>query len=265
MRLRVSHKRPYKNYKGYVMSKKVAFVTGGMGGIGTAICQRLFKDGFIVVAGCGPDSAIRSEWLKKQKKAGFNFIACEGNVAEWDSTVKAFEKVKKDVGPIDVLVNNAGTACNVLFRDMDPGDWQTVIDTNLNSLFNVTKQVIDDMTARGWGRVINISSVNAQLGHVGQVNYATAKSSIRGFTRALAREVAARGVTVNTVSPGYIATARLKAITENDRMDKVIQDIPVKRLGTPEEVASMCSWLASEESAFATGADFAINGGLHMS
>lgn len=247
------------------MSKKIAFVTGGMGGIGTAICQRLAKDGFIVVAGCGPDSPIRTQWLQQQKQAGFDFIASEGNVTDWESTVKAFEKVRKDVGPVDVLVNNAGTACNVLFRDMVPADWQTVIDTNLNSLFNVTKQVIDDMTSRGWGRVINISSVNAQLGHVGQVNYATAKSSIRGFTRALAREVAARGVTVNTVSPGYIGTARLKAITETERMDKVIQDIPVKRLGTPEEVAAMCAWLASEESSFATGADFAINGGLHMS
>ncbi len=247
------------------MSKKIAFVTGGMGGIGTAICQRLAKDGFIVVAGCGPDSPIRTQWLQQQKQAGFEFIASEGNVTDWESTVKAFEKVRKDVGPVDVLVNNAGTACNVLFRDMVPADWQTVIDTNLNSLFNVTKQVIDDMTSRGWGRVINISSVNAQLGHVGQVNYATAKSSIRGFTRALAREVAARGVTVNTVSPGYIGTARLKAITETERMDKVIQDIPVKRLGTPEEVAAMCAWLASEESSFATGADFAINGGLHMS
>ncbi|MBF6029834.1 acetoacetyl-CoA reductase [Pseudomonas sp. P115] len=247
------------------MSKKIAFVTGGMGGIGTAICQRLAKDGFIVVAGCGPDSPIRTQWLQQQKQAGFEFVASEGNVTDWESTVKAFEKVRKDVGPVDVLVNNAGTACNVLFRDMVPADWQTVIDTNLNSLFNVTKQVIDDMTSRGWGRVINISSVNAQLGHVGQVNYATAKSSIRGFTRALAREVAARGVTVNTVSPGYISTARLKAITETERMDKVIQDIPVKRLGTPEEVAAMCAWLASEESSFATGADFAINGGLHMS
>lgn len=247
------------------MTQKVAFVTGGMGGIGTAICQRLAKDGFIVVAGCGPDSPIRAEWLQKQKSAGFDFIACEGNVADWDSTVQAFDKIKQQVGPIDVLVNNAGTVCNVLFRDMVPADWQTVIDTNLNSLFNVTRQVIDDMAARGWGRVINISTVNAQLGHVGQVNYATAKSSIRGFTRALAREVAARGVTVNTVSPGYIGTERLKAITAYDRMDKVIQEIPVKRLGTPEEVAAMCAWIASEESSFATGADFAINGGLHMS
>lgn len=246
------------------MKKRIAFVTGGMGAIGTAICQRLSRDGMVVVAGCGPDSVIRNEWLKTQKKLGYEFIVSEGNVADWESTVAAFEKVRKDVGNIDVLINNAGTACNVLFRDMTPQDWQTVIDTNLNSLFNVTRQVVDGMTKRGWGRIINISTVNAQLGHSGQVNYATAKSSIRGFTRALAREVAAQGVTVNTVSPGYIGTQRLKSITGTQLMDKVINEIPVRRLGTPEEVASICSWLASGESSFTTGADFAINGGLHM-
>lgn len=246
------------------MSKRIAFVTGGMGGIGTAVCQRLHKDGFVVVAGCGPDSPIKDEWLKRNRKLGFEFIASEGNVADWNSTVEAFDKVRKDVGPVDVLVNNAGTACNVVFRDMSPGDWETVIDTNLNSLFNVTKQVVDSMVSRRWGRIINISTVNAQLGHIGQVNYATAKSSIRGFTRALAREVAHRGVTVNTVSPGYIGTERLKSITHTQLMDKIVEDIPMKRLGTPEEVAAMCAWLASDESSFATGADFAINGGLHM-
>ena len=247
------------------MAKRIAFVTGGMGGIGTAICQRLSADGFIVVAGCGPDSRIRSEWLEQQKKLGFDFIASQGNVAEWESTVEAFNKVKSEVGEIDVLVNNAGTACNVHFSEMVPTDWKTVIDTNLNFLFNVTKQVIDGMTERGWGRIINISSVNAQLGHVGQVNYATAKSSIRGFTRALAREVAPRGVTVNTVSPGYIGTPRLKAISRAELMDRVIQEIPARRLGTPEEIASICSWLASDESGYANGADFSLNGGLHMS
>ncbi len=247
------------------MSKKIAFVTGGMGGIGTAICQRLAKDGFVVVAGCGPESQIRSEWLSQQHSLGFEFIASEGNVADWDSTVEAFDKVKRDVGQVDVLVNNAGTACNVHFSEMVPADWKTVIDTNLNSLFNVTKQVVDGMTSRGWGRIINISSVNAQIGHIGQVNYATAKSSIRGFTRALAREVASRGVTVNTVSPGYIETPRLKAITRAELMDRVIHEIPARRLGTPEEIASICSWLASDESAYANGADFSLNGGLHMS
>ena len=247
------------------MSKKIAFVTAGMGTLGTAVCQRLAKDGFTVVAGCGPDSPLKDVWLAQQKELGFSFIASEGNVADWESCCRAFDEIKKNVGPIDVLINNAGTARNVIFHNMQPSDWVAVIDTNLNSLFNVTKQVIDGMAERGWGRVINISSVNAQLGQVGQVNYSTAKSAIRGFTRALAREVGPRGVTVNTVSPGYIATAKLKSITTTDNMDRIIDDIPSRRLGTPEEIASMCAWLASNEAGYANGADFSLNGGLHMS
>jgi acetoacetyl-CoA reductase len=247
------------------MTKKIAFVTAGMGTLGTAVCQRLAKDGFTVVAGCGPNSPVKNAWLAQQKELGFTFIASEGNVADWDSCCQAFEEIRRNVGPIDVLINNAGTARNVVFHDMQPNDWTAVIDTNLNSLFNVTKQVIDGMAERGWGRVINISSVNAQLGQVGQVNYSTAKSAIRGFTRALAREVGPRGVTVNTVSPGYVATAKLKSITTADVMDRIIQDIPSRRLGTPEEIASMCAWLASDESGYANGADFSLNGGLHMS
>jgi len=247
------------------MTKKIAFVTAGMGTLGTAVCQRLAKDGFTVVAGCGPNSPVKNAWLAQQKELGFTFIASEGNVADWDSCCQAFEEIRRNVGPIDVLINNAGTARNVVFHDMQPNDWTAVIDTNLNSLFNVTKQVIGGMAERGWGRVINISSVNAQLGQVGQVNYSTAKSAIRGFTRALAREVGPRGVTVNTVSPGYVATAKLKSITTADVMDRIIQDIPSRRLGTPEEIASMCAWLASDESGYANGADFSLNGGLHMS
>ncbi|MFF7066140.1 acetoacetyl-CoA reductase [Pseudomonas sp. NPDC008258] len=247
------------------MSKRIAYVTAGMGGLGTAICQRLHRDGFKVVVGCGPDSPHKTQWLLEQQRKGFDFIASEGNVADWESCKSTFDRIKQDIGPIDVLVNNAGTACNVVFRDMQPSDWATVIDTNLNSLFNVTKQVIDDMVSRGWGRVINISSVNAQLGQVGQVNYSTAKSAIRGFTRALAREVGSRGVTVNTVSPGFISTPKLKSITSTAMMDRLIHDIPARRLGTPEEIAAICGWLASDESGYANGADFSLNGGLHMS
>jgi acetoacetyl-CoA reductase len=139
-----------------------------------------------------------------------------------------------------------------------------VIDTNLNSLFNVTKQVIDGMVEKGWGRVINISSVNGQKGQFGQTNYATAKAGLRGFTMALAQEVATKGVTINTVSPGYIGTDMVKSIRE-DVLNKIIDTIPVKRLGTPEEIASIVAWLASEDGGFATGADFSLNGGLHMS
>ena len=243
--------------------KKVAYVTGGMGGIGTSICQRLAKDGFTVVAGCGPNSPRKDKWLAEQKALGYDFIASEGNVADWDSTAAAFAKVKAEVGEVDVLINNAGITKDGVFRKMTPADWKAVIDTNLNSMFNVTKQVIDGMMDRGWGRIINISSMNGQKGQFGQTNYSTAKAGMHGFTMALAQEVAGKGVTVNTVSPGYIGTDMVKAIRE-DVLAKIVATIPVKRLGTPEEIASMCAWLASDESGFATGADFSLNGGNYM-
>ncbi|MGE5471049.1 MAG: 3-ketoacyl-ACP reductase [Bacteroidota bacterium] len=245
------------------MNKKIAYVTGGMGGIGTAICQRLARDGFTVVAGCGPNSPRKTQWLADQKELGFDFIASEGNVSDWDSTVAAFAKVHAEVGPVDVLVNNAGITRDGVFRKMSPHDWQAVIDTNLNSLFFVTRQVIDNMLERGWGRIINISSMNGQKGQFGQTNYSTAKAGMHGFTMALAQEVASKGVTVNTVSPGYVGTDMVRAI-RNDVLEKIVASIPVKRLGTPDEIASMVAWLASEESGFATGADFSLNGGNHM-
>ncbi len=245
------------------MSKKVAYVTGGMGGIGTAICHRLAKDGCIVVAGCGPNSPRKDRWIGEQKALGYDFIASEGNVSDWNSTFVAFNKVKAEVGTVDILVNNAGITRDTVFRKMTPDDWKAVIDTNLNSLFNVTKQVIDDMVEKEWGRVINISSVNGQKGQFGQTNYSTAKAGLYGFTMALAQEVATKGITINTVSPGYIGTDMVKSIRE-DVLNKIIATIPVKRLGTPEEIASIVSWLASNDGGFATGADFSVNGGLHM-
>ena len=245
------------------MSKKVAYVTGGMGGIGTSICQRLAKDGFTVVAGCGPNSPRKDRWLAEQKELGFDFIASEGNVSDWESTKAAFDKVKAEVGEISVLVNNAGITKDGQFRKMSIDDWKAVIDTNLNSLFFVTKQVVDGMLDRGWGRIINISSMNGQRGQFGQTNYSTAKAGMHGFSMALAQEVASKGVTVNTVSPGYIGTDMVRAIRE-DVLEKIVATIPVKRLGEPEEIASMVSWLASDQSGFTTGANFACNGGNHM-
>lgn len=244
------------------MSGKLAYVTGGMGGIGTSICQRLAHDGYTVVAGCGP-SRNHKEWLDGQAALGYTFHASVGNVADWDSTVAAFAEVTDRFGPVDVLVNNAGITRDGLFRKMSQDDWRAVIDTNLNSLFNVTKQVIEGMVEREWGRIINISSVNGQKGQFGQTNYSTAKAGIHGFTMALAQEVASKGVTVNTISPGYIGTDMVRAIRP-DVLEKIVATIPVKRLGTPEEIGSMVAWLASEESGFATGADFSLNGGLHM-
>ena len=244
------------------MSQKVAYVTGGMGGIGTAICQRLHKEGFKVIAGCGPTRDFL-KWLDEQKALGYTFYASVGNVADWDSTVEAFKKTKAEHGPIDILVNNAGITRDGMFRKMTKADWDAVMDTNLNSMFNVTKQVIDDMVDRGWGRIVNISSVNGEKGQFGQTNYSAAKAGMHGFTMALAQEVANKGVTVNTVSPGYIGTDMVRSIRQ-DVLDKIVATIPVKRLGTPEEIASMISWVASDEAGFATGADFSVNGGLHM-
>ena len=245
------------------MSKKIAYVTGGMGGIGTSICQRLAQDGYTMVAGCGPNSPRKDRWLSEQKALGFDFIASEGNVSDWDSTKAAFDKVKAEVGEIDVLVNNAGITKDGQFRRMSIDDWKAVIDTNLNSLFFVTKQVVDGMLDRGWGRIINISSMNGQRGQFGQTNYSTAKAGMHGFTMALAQEVASKGVTVNTVSPGYVGTEMVRAIRE-DVLEKIVATIPVKRLGEPEEIAAIVSWLASGQSGFTTGANFACNGGNHM-
>ncbi|MFH0129483.1 acetoacetyl-CoA reductase [Variovorax sp. EL159] len=244
------------------MSKKVAYVTGGMGGIGTAICQRLHKDGFTVIAGCGP-TRDHAKWLAEQKAEGFEFHASVGNVGDWQSTVEAFSAAKAAHGPIDVLVNNAGITRDRMFLKMTPEDWSAVIETNLNSMFNVTKQVVGDMVEKGWGRIINISSVNGAKGQAGQTNYSAAKAGMHGFTMALAQELASKGVTVNTVSPGYIGTDMVKAIRQ-EVLDKIVATIPVKRLGEPSEIASIISWLATDEGGYSTGADFSVNGGLHM-
>lgn len=242
--------------------KRIAYVTGGMGGIGTAICRRLHDDGLTVIAGAGPTRDVQ-KWLDEQKAEGYEFLASQGNVSDWDSTVEAFDKVKKEIGAPLILVNNAGITKDGMFKKMTPENWKAVMDTNLNSLFNVTKQVFDGMLEAGWGRIINISSVNGQKGQFGQVNYSTAKAGIHGFTMALAQECASKGVTVNTVSPGYIGTDMVRAIRE-DVLQGIVDGIPVKRLGEPEEIASIVSWLAGEESGFSTGADFSLNGGLHM-
>jgi acetoacetyl-CoA reductase len=241
---------------------KIAYVTGGMGGIGTAICQRLHKAGFKVIAGCGPTRDF-DKWLGEQKAAGYTFYASVGNVADWDSTVAAFAKAKAEHGPIDVLVNNAGITRDRLFIKMTREDWDAVISTNLSSLFNATKQVVPDMVEKGWGRIIQISSVNGEKGQAGQTNYSAAKAGMHGFSMALAQELAAKGVTVNTVSPGYIGTDMVRAI-KPEILEKIVNTIPVKRLGTPDEIGSVVTWLASEDAGFTTGADFSCNGGLHM-
>ncbi|MCW5658852.1 MAG: acetoacetyl-CoA reductase [Burkholderiaceae bacterium] len=244
------------------MAQKVAYVTGGMGGIGTAICQRLHKDGFKVIAGCGPTRDF-TKWIDEQKAQGYTFYTSVGNVADWDSTVQAFTKAIAEHGTIDVLVNNAGITRDRMFVKMSREDWDAVINTNLTSMFNVTKQVVPGMIEKGWGRIIQISSVNGEKGQAGQTNYSAAKAGMHGFTMALAQEVASKGVTVNTVSPGYIGTEMVRAI-KPEILEKIVATIPVKRLGTPDEIGSVVAWLAGEDSGFTTGADFSCNGGLHM-
>ena len=244
------------------MAQKVAYVTGGMGGIGTAICQRLHKEGCTVIAGCGP-SRDWQKWLDEQRALGYRFHASAGNVADWQSTVDAFTRARDEVGSIDVLVNNAGITRDRMFLKMTRDDWDAVIDTNLNSMFNVTKQVVEGMVEKGWGRIIQISSVNGEKGQVGQTNYSAAKAGMHGFTMALAQELASKGVTVNTVSPGYIGTDMVRAI-KPEILEKIVATIPVKRLGTPQEIAAIVAWLAGDDSGFSTGADFSCNGGMHM-
>jgi acetoacetyl-CoA reductase len=233
-----------------------------MGGIGTAICRRFHDMGYTVVAGCGPTRDF-AKWLAEQKDAGYTFHASVGNVADWESTRMAFERVRAEFGNPDILVNNAGITRDGVFRKMSLDDWRAVIDTNLNSLFNVTKQVIDGMLDKGWGRIVNISSVNGAKGQFGQSNYSAAKAGMHGFTMALAQEVASKGVTVNTVSPGYIATDMVMAVREDVR-DKIVAQIPVKRLGMAEEIGSIVGWLTTQDAGFTTGAEFACNGGLHL-
>lgn len=242
--------------------KRIAYVTGGMGGIGTAICRKLYSLGFTVIAGCGPKRDVDS-WLSEQRDDGYDFFHSVGNVSDWESTKSAFKIVRESIGQVDILVNNAGITRDTTFTKMDLDQWRVVMDTNLNSLFNVTKQVVNGMIEKKWGRIINISSVNGQKGQFGQTNYSTAKAGIHGFTMSLAQELATKGITVNTVSPGYIGTEMVKKIRP-DVLEKIVNTIPVKRLGNTAEIASIVAWLCSKDGGFATGADFSLNGGLHM-
>jgi acetoacetyl-CoA reductase len=244
--------------------KRVALVTGGMGGLGEAICLKLAALGFTVVTTHSPGNARAQEWLDGMKKQGHDFHAYPCDVVDWDSCVACVGNVMKDVGPVDVLVNNAGITRDMTFKKMDKVNWDVVTKTNLDSCFNMTKQVCDGMIERGWGRVINISSVNGQKGAFGQVNYSAAKAGMHGFTKALALEVAKKGVTVNTISPGYIGTKMVMAIPQEVLDSKIIPQIPMGRLGKPDEVAGLVAYLASDEAAFVTGANIAINGGQHM-
>jgi acetoacetyl-CoA reductase len=235
-----------------------------MGGLGESICTGMADQGYAVVATYSPSNKSADAWLAAMKERGYDFHAVACDVTDFDSAAAAAKQVTDVIGPVDVLVNNAGITRDMTFKKMGKSDWDAVIRTNLDSCFNMTKQVMDGMVDRGWGRVINIASVNGQKGAFGQTNYSAAKAGMHGFTKALALEVAKKGVTVNTISPGYIGTKMVTAIPKEILDTKILPQIPVGRLGKPEEVAGLIIYLASDEAAFLTGANISINGGQHM-
>jgi acetoacetyl-CoA reductase len=244
--------------------QRVVLVTGGMGGLGETISMKMVDAGYRLAVTYSPGNKTHAEWLEQMNAKGYSILAVPCDVADFESCAKAVAEVQTKLGAIDVLVNNAGITRDMTFKKMDKINWDAVLRTNLDSLFNMTKQVADGMVERGWGRIINVSSVNGSKGAFGQTNYSAAKAGVHGFTKALAQEVARKGVTVNTISPGYIGTKMVMAIPKDVLDSKILPQIPVGRLGKPEEVAGLIIYLASEEAAFVTGANIAINGGQHM-
>ncbi|OGA21191.1 MAG: beta-ketoacyl-ACP reductase [Betaproteobacteria bacterium RIFCSPLOWO2_02_FULL_65_24] len=246
------------------MTQRVALITGGMGGLGEVISTKMADSGYRVVVTHSRTNKNAEKWLGTMKSMGYDFKAYPCDVSDYDDCRACVEQVLKTVGPVDILVNNAGITRDMTFRKMAKADWDVVMRTNLDSVFNMTKQVCDGMVDRNWGRIINVSSVNGSKGAFGQTNYAAAKAGMHGFTKSLALEVARKGVTVNTISPGYIGTKMVTAIPADILESKIIPQIPVGRLGKPEEVAGLIIYLCSEEAAFVNGANIAINGGQHM-
>lgn len=246
------------------MQSKIALVTGGMGGIGTAVCKRFARAGHRVVANYLPGYPRKDEWLREVRKEGFDSISiAAGDVTSLEACREMVAEIEREVGPIDILVNNAGVTRDATFRKMHLDEWMAVINSNLNSAFNITKQVIEGMASRGWGRVVSLSSVNGTRGQFGQTNYSAAKAGIVGFTKALAQEVVRKGVTANCVSPGYVETDMVRAIRP-DVLEGIVAGIPLGRLAKPDEIAALISFLASDEAAYITGANIPINGGMHM-
>lgn len=247
------------------MKNKIALVTGGVGGIGTAICISLAKQGYFVIANyVVPGSEFA--WQLKMQRAGFDNDDCDiafADVSDFNASGKMVANIESTIGPISVLVNCAGITRDTSLRKMTPEQWHLVINTNLNSVFNVTRHVIDGMCDRGFGRIVNISSVNATKGAFGQTNYAAAKAGILGFTKSLALEVAKKGITVNAVSPGFIDTDMTRAVRE-DLREQTLALIPAGRAGTPEDVANAVLFLVSEGASYVTGTNMAVNGGVHV-
>lgn len=244
--------------------QRVALITGAMGGLGTALCRRLHAEGFQVAATYSPANARREAWLAGQRLDGVDVSAYELDVSNGNACEAVVRQVLEDFGRIDVLVNNAGITRDRSMRKMSQEDWHSVMGANLDSVFNMTRPVLESMVERGWGRIVNISSVNAQQGAFGQANYAAAKAGMHGLTKSLALEVARHGVTVNTVSPGYLDTAMVGKMAQDVLKERLLPQIPVGRLGRPAEVAGLVAYLVSDLAGFMSGANIAINGGQHM-
>lgn len=248
-----------------MMKNKVAIVTGGMGGIGTSICQKLCDNEARVIAtyNRNGDHEAAKQWQIEQRKNGYDISIKFVDVTNFDICNQLIKEVENEWGTIDILVNNAGITRDVPLYKMDPSQWHDVLRTNLDSMFNITRNVINGMIERHYGRIINISSINGQKGQYGQANYAAAKAGIHGFTKSLAQEVARKGITVNTISPGYIETSMVMSVPEETR-EKIISQIPVGRLGRPDEIARAVVFLAAHESSFITGTNLTINGGQYL-
>lgn len=244
------------------LNKRIVLVTGATGGLGTAMCKKLYDDGYRVV-GNYRNKQKATEWLDKMHAQNYNINLFQGDVSDFESAGNLIKDIEHTIGPIDTLVNNAGITRDMRLVNMKKEDWYDVINTNLNSVFNCTKHVLDGMIERKFGRVINISSVNGQRGQFGQTNYSAAKAGMHGFTKSLSMEVAKYGITVNTISPGYIGTDMVMAVPEKV-LNQIIAQVPMGRLGGTHEVAHLVSFLASEETSFITGANYAINGGQHV-
>lgn len=244
------------------MSQRIALVTGGTGGIGTAIIKRLSKMGHKVATNYRDEARGRA-WQEKMKAEGYDVVLAAGDVSCPKQGAAMIRDIEKQLGPVDILVNNAGITRDATFHRMTPQQWDEVIRTNLNSCFNVTRAVIEGMRERKWGRIVQISSINGQKGQYGQANYAAAKAGMHGFTISLAQENARLGITVNTVSPGYIGTEMVMAVPEEIR-EKIIAQIPTGRLGTPEEIAYAVSFFIPDEAGWITGANLSANGGQYM-
>jgi acetoacetyl-CoA reductase len=246
------------------MTKRVALVTGGMGGLGTALCRRLHLDGFTVATTYSPSNHQHREWLASHRRDGMDFIAVAADVADFEGSGRAMRQLLAHTGRLDVLVNNAAVLRERSLAGMGLDDWHAVMGVNLDGAFNMARHAIEPMVTQRWGRIVNIGCVSGQQGAAGQASYAAAKAGLHGLTKALALESARHGVTVNTVSPGYLDTRMLHDVPPRELHEQILPQIPVGRLGQPREVAAMVSWLVSDVAGFVTGANLAINGGQHM-